>query len=296
MPRVESFEFVTRKGVRLALDGTLLGWDAEVTPTLAEHLILYRSGAIHQWQGQGPRRFTYRCLLQEPGATDATRQIETAVAQEPFGTLIDPRFGHVTAIYAGLKSTEEVDVSTNTKQIEISFSETTLRQVPQDTPASAAAAAGQASAQLQQQVIAIPAYVPPAAAVDSSVVAFQAVIEQVSFVQADLTVALAQVDYTTQQLLGLLGIAVANAYLAAQARLVFGRCLYAYNLAGASQPRVITRYVDQMISLPRLCVLLYGGGAQAVEDQIYDLNRISTPYAIPIGTRLLLPDPAAVSL
>jgi hypothetical protein len=295
MSRVETFTFITRKNFDFNLDGTLLGLDFEVAPMLGEHQVLYRAGTIHQWQGQGKRKFVYRCLLTEPGVTDRIQAIETATAQEPFGLLIDPRFGLVNAVFTGLKSSEDVEQATNTKSIEVSFAENSLRQVPDDTPSSAAAATKQASTALTAMSTA-PAFRAPAAQVDASVLAFQSAVSQIALSPLDLQVALAQVQYATQQMLGLVGTSVENAYLAAQVRLTFATALYAFNLAGgAGAVQVVSRTVSEAMSLCRLCVVLYGGGAADLEDQIAALNRIPNPLLIPGGTQFLVPDPAQVS-
>lgn len=293
MAQRESFTVVTRSGLRLPLEGTLLGWQDQVVSNLNEHLILKRSGAIHQWQGQGARRFTARCLLREPGASEASKLIEAALAVEPFCALIHPRYGHLDVVYQTLQGAEDLDQAVNTKEIEIAFSETTLRRTPQPTPATAAAAAGEAVAQLQVLVASRPALVPRAAALWNAVTAFAA---QVEAGLSQLAVALATVSSAVDHLLAVAADPVALVPVVAQARLVFGRCLEAYNMAGAlgQGTPAITYYVQSSISLPALCVQLYGGESQGYEEQIESLNRIPRPYAIPPGTQLLLPDPDAV--
>jgi len=302
MARLETFEFVTRRGVRLPFTGTLSGWNFEVSPQFGEHSILYRSGVIHQWQGQGARRFGYTCILREPGASEAFKNIEQALAAEPFGRLIDPRFGAVNAFFTGpLRSTESPNESLTTKTFEIDFSETNLRTVPQDTPSAAAAAASQASTALGAKVAAAAMadyrrQAAQAAAVSSAVQAFGAAVQDAALTQMELDSALAQVKAAVDTFIGMVGLEVAQADLVAQARLTFGRCLMAYNLSSAGALQMVTRRVDEMISLTRWCASIYGGGAQAVEDQILALNRIKNPLRLQPGAQLLIPDPAGVTL
>lgn len=292
--RVETISFRNRNGYDLGLDGTLLGNDGEVAADLSEHQVLYQSGRLHQRQGQGGRKFTYRCLFQEPGAKERIRAIEAALAIEPFGDLTDPRFGRLDAVWMSLRYSEEVDRSTNTLEVDFSFSETTLRQTTGTTPTSSAAAAVQSAATARAISAPIPAFVIPSKALVDAVDAFQIAAGQALLDVVGLQVALAQVQYAVQNMLALVGVQVAYALLAAQVRLALGQCVVAYNQAGASTAQIIPIPVDETISFTRWAAQTYGGGASAVEDQIYLLNRIPDPLMMPSGF-ILGPDPAQVS-
>ena len=59
---------------------------------------------------------------------------------------------------------------------------------------------------------------------------------------------------------------------------------------------LLTKECTQRMSLARFVQSLYGGGGRELEREISRINSIPTPYALPPGSLLLVPDPAAVRL
>lgn len=290
----EAFEFVTDAGTRLPLEGVLLGGTDQNGHRITEHLILNRAGAIHQAQGQGPRRTTFRCLLQGPNAKQNYLAIEAAQALQPFGTLVHPWFGAMPAVFRELTLTYDFDASTNSLEFEAQFTESQLRRPAPRTPAGSVAAAQQQAQALaaRPEVVAAPRLASKVAVVLLRVSALGVQIAtDPSLTTQPLKVALAGVSQAVDEVLAVSGGSDrGNGWVAYAARTTFARCLDAYNLAAASRPPVVVRRVDGSMSLPRFVAQMYGGGAAAMETEILALNRVR-PLAIPTGTRLLIPDP-----
>ena len=161
LPGLESFELVSDESkTRVPLSGALLGWSDDVQHRLNEHAILQRSGSIHQSQGQGPRRFVFRCLLREPGASDTYKRVEALLGREPFATLLHPRFSRVPVVFVGLKVAEDMEARTSGMIVELSLCETGLREVKADSASAAARQASQATAQAVSLTQALPALAP----------------------------------------------------------------------------------------------------------------------------------------
>ncbi len=290
----EAFEFVTDAGTRLPFEGVLMAGQDQASHRITEHLLLNRPGAIHQAQGQGPRRFAFRCLLQGVGAKQNYLAIEAAQALQPFGTLTHPWFGALPAVFRELALTYDFDQATNVLEFEAQFSESQIRKPAPRTPAGSVQAARQQAQALaaRPEVMAAPSLASKVAVVVLRVSALGVQIAgDPSLTTQPLKVALAGVSQATDEVLALSGGSDrGNGWVAYAARTVFSRCLDAYNLAAASRPPVVVRYVGGAMSLPRFVAQLYGGGAAAMETEILALNRVR-PLSIPTGTRLLVPDP-----
>ena len=297
LPGLESFELVTDESkTRVPLSGALLGWTDDVQHRLNEHAILKRSGSIHQSQGQGPRRFVFRVLLREPGASESYKSTEALLGREPFCTLLHPRFSRVPVVFVGFKNSEDMDTRTNGLIIDLSLCETGLREIKAESASGAARQGAAAAAQVVALTSSSPALAPLGLTLQGSMSAYQAAADDVSLSQYDLALALSAVQVAADALVLAAGVTVAAFQIVAQARLTYWLALQSYQLAGAQLPPIVPRKVPQRMSLSRFVRSLYGGGAQSMELEISRINAIPNPYAIPAGTVLLVPDPARVTI
>ena len=159
---IYDFELVTADSqTRVPLSGWLLGWTDEAQHRLNEHAILQRNGSIHQSQGQGPRRFVFRCLIREPGASDSYKATEALLGREPFCTLLHPRFSRVPVAFVGLKNTEDMDARTNGLVVELSLCETGLREIKAESASGAARQGAAATESFRNEMVRAQAEVLP---------------------------------------------------------------------------------------------------------------------------------------
>lgn len=298
MADLEAVEFVNRNGQRLSLDGEILGWSDTLSHDLVRHKILKRPGAVHQTQKAGARKFTLRALL-SANLTARYKEIERFFADDPFVTMIHPRFSRVPVVFEGGGTTEDLDQAVNTLEVTLNFEESGIRTIPQASTSAIAQTATQTAGQLVGAAATSPANVRAAAArVTGSVGAFADTAATVSNTLpiGPLRAALAQVALDTEATIAACGSDLRYYGVVALARLVHARCLEAYNRAAEQRPPLITRPVPGRISLARWCVALYGAAAaRTLEAEIAELNRIATPYGLPAGARMLIPDPEAVA-
>lgn len=293
---MEAFELVTdQKKTRLPLLDTLSGWTDEVEHRLNEFVILNRASVIHQSRLQGPRRFTLKILLRDPGASEAYKIIEATLGADPFAQMIHPRYGHVPVVFKGLRASEEPAEALNGMLAELALSETGLRQAAAENATKAVREAATAAATARARSAPIAALAQLGVALDEEVTRFVDLVDQVSGMYL-LATALSRVSTAAEALAAASGVQVVRYRITSAARLAYGRCLAAYQLLGAQQPPVVERVVPARMSLARFCQSLYGGGAQAIEAEIMRLNRIRDPHGMPAGLRLLLPDPLVVKL
>lgn len=286
LPGLESFELVTDESkTRVPLSGALLGWTDDVQHRLNEHAILRRSGSIHQSQGQGPRRFGFRCLLREPGASDAYKRIESLLGSEPFATLLHPRFSRVPVVFVGLKVSEDMDARTNGMIIELSLCETGLREIKAESASGASRQGAAAAASAVALTTSSPTLAPLALTLQGSMATYQDAADDAALSQYDLAQALSAVQVAADALVLAAGVAVSAFQVVAQARLTYWLALQSYQLAGAQLPPIVPRKVPQRMSLARFVRSLYGGGAQSMELEISRINSIPSPYASPRAPR-----------
>lgn len=288
----QAFEFVTRANRKLELWGTLLSWNGEITPGVVEHQIFRRPGAIHQNVGSKPRKFVYRCTFVRDKVGARWRALADAIDEEPFGSLVDPRFGKVDAVCeGGIQYQESPEDSVDEVQFTIKFSETGLRKEPRPSAGSIAAGA-------LGQVTRFAAGVPLPFSVYGAALKI-AVTKLVSSVTAVATLnknieTHRQLEEVTKRSSEARTAATAQGRydLYAQASLIEGQCQLAAAEAGESAPPLITYTVEGDTSLSALCARLYGGRhARAMVQEILAINQISNPAHILSGTRLLIADP-----
>ena len=295
LPGLESFELVTNSSkTRVPLSGELLSWSDDVQHRLVEHVIINRNGVIHQSRGQGPRRFVFRVLVRNPGATATYRSTEALLGREPFAALIHPRFGRVSVAFVSLKSSEDMDQRTSALVAELSLCETGLREISRESPATAARKGTQAAQQAQTLAAGTPSLAAPTAAMVGASLALQGLLDDAAALQVDLAQGLAALQAAAGAVVAVAAQSVRLFVVVAQARLCAYYALAAYQTAGARLPPVREATVPARMSLARFVRSLYGGGSASLEEEIMRLNRVANPYALPPGTVLLLPDPAAM--
>lgn len=324
---LQRFELVTeRSRTRLPLDGTLTDWQDQGEHRVNEHAILGRSGAIHQSNAQGPGRYLLRCLLTGDDVNDRYKQIESTLADDPFGTMINPRLGRMPYVYRGYRCQNDLESMINGMILELRLDETGLRDVAVASVATAARQAQKTATGLLEKIAsivsrvnntqppsladltaAIPpfdpppgmaALIPPAAAIYAASNDYVTLADDPSTDQYTLTAQVVRVGSAADAFAAAAGTRVENYELVAQARLCYGQALSSYKIAAQGQTTLIRKRVPGQMSLARFCLLLYGGGAMTLEAEVLRLNAslIPTPYALPVGVELLVPDPAKVRL
>ena len=297
---MQAFEFTTRSGTRLTLFGESTNYSVDVQTGVAERQFLKQSGAVHQWTGAPPRKFTFSCVCVGHGSTpdertaDAERRIKLiadTVLADPFGTLVHPRLGSLDAVVESLTFNENTGEATDAIDYQIRFSDDAVKNVPASSPVAAATAAVEKSQQVTLGAAnAGPVVLGHAQTLET---ACSAILSASSAVQSEMAP------------LTKLQAAVANAYTASEAvirsvaplsvriaaLLAYRYARQAYDRAVAGSPTTIAYSVQSRTSLSRLIATVYGGGSRALDAQILVLNRIPTPHAIPQGVVLRLPSP-----
>jgi len=297
---MQAFEFTTRSGTRLTLFGESTSYSVDVQTGVAERQFLKQSGAVHQWTGAPPRKFTFSCVCVGHGSTpdertaDAERRIKLiadTVLADPFGTLIHPRLGNFDAVVETLTFNENTGEAIDAIDYQIRFSDDAVQNVPASSPVAAATAAVEKSQQVTL----------------GAANAGQVVLGHAQTLERACSAILSASSAVQSEMAPLtkLQAAVANAYTASEAvirsvaplsvriaaLLAYRYARQAYDRAVAGSSTTIAYSVQSRTSLSRLIATVYGGGSRALDAQILALNRIPTPHAIPQGVVLRLPSP-----
>lgn len=297
---MQAFEFTTRSGTRLALFGESTNYSVDIATGVAERQFLKQSGAVHQWTGAPPRKFTFSCVCVGHGSTadertaDAERRIRLiadTILADPFGVLTHPRLGSLDAVVESVSFNENTGEARDAIDYQIRFSDDAVRNVPASSPVSAATAAVEKSKQ----------------ATLGAANAGQVVLGHAQTLETACSAILSASSAVQTEMAPLtkLEAAVANALTASEAvirssaplsarisaLLAYRYARQAYDRAIAGSPTTIAYSVQSRTSLSRLIATVYGGGSRALNAQILALNRIPTPHAIPQGVVLRLPSP-----
>lgn len=302
---MQAFEFTTRSGTRLALFGESTSYSVDVQTGVAERQFLKQSGAVHQWTGAPPRKFTFSCVCVGHGSTpdertaDAERRIKLiadTVLADPFGTLVHPRLGSLDAVVESFSFNENTGEAIDVIDYQMRFADDAIKNVPATSPVAAATAAVEKS---QQATLG-------AANAGQVVLGYAQTLETA----CSAILSASSAVQTEMAPLTKLEAAVANAYQASEAvirssaplsvriaaLLAYRYARQAYDRAVAGTPTTITYSVQSRTSLSRLIATVYGGGSRALDAQILALNRIPTPHAIPQGAVLRLPSPDLIKI
>lgn len=297
---MQAFEFTTRSGTRLALFGESTNYSVDIQTGVAERQFLKQTGAVHQWTGAPPRKFTFSCVCIGHGSTadertaDAERRIKLiadTILADPFGTLIHPRLGSLDTVVESLTFNENTGEACDAIDYQIRFADDAVKNVPASSPVAAATAAVEKS---QQATL-------------GAANAGQVVLGHAQTLEAACSAILSASSAVQSEMAPLtkLEAAVANAFSASEAvirssaplsvriaaLLAYRYARQAYDRAVAGTPTTIAYSVQSRTSLSRLIATVYGGGSRALDAQILALNRIPTPHAIPQGVVLRLPSP-----
>lgn len=297
---MQAFEFTTRSGTRLALYGESTNYSVDIQTGVAERQFLKQSGAVHQWTGAPPRKFTFSCVCVGHGSTpdertaDAERRIRLiadTVLADPFGTLTHPRLGSLDAVVESLTFNENTGEATDAIDYQVRFADDSVKNIPAASPVAAATAAVEKSKQ----------------ATAGAANAGQVVLGHAQNLETACSAILSASSAVQTEMAPLtkLEAAVANALTASEAvirssaplsarisaLLAYRYARQAYDRAIAGSPTTIAYSVQSRTSLSRLVATVFGGGSRALDAQILALNRIPTPHAIAQGAVLRLPSP-----
>ena len=153
---MQAFEFTTRSGTRLALFGETTNYSVDAQTGVAERQFLKQSGAVHQWTGAPPRKYTFSCVCVGHGSTpdertaDVERRIRLiadTVLADPFGTLTHPRLGSLDAVVESLTFNENTGEATDAIDYQLRLADDFVKNIPASSPVAAATAAVEKSKQ-----------------------------------------------------------------------------------------------------------------------------------------------------
>lgn len=276
-------------------DGLLLSWQDDVQQGIAEHLVLQRTGALHEVTHTPPRRFSFRCILAGPGVKDRYARLVAALRSAPEGTLSHPRFGSMPAVWLKISASENPGEQAELIEYSIDFAESGLAEVQRQSAGAAGQLAVAQASTLQTVSASSPAPVQAKVLqIVQQVAAYKdlaARAESAGATSEEVDLALQATLLRIAELGALRGVTYA---VVAQAALVADAARQAQLALYANRPPVIEYVLPGAMTLPRLCALLYGGRhARAMQTEIRRLSLLPD-VLIPAGTRLPIPDPQVV--
>lgn len=297
---MQAFEFTTRSGTRLALFGESTSYSVDVQTGVAERQFLKQSGAVHQWTGAPPRKYTFSCVCVGHGSTsdertaDVERRIKLitdTVLADPFGKLTHPRLGSLDAVVESLTLNESTGEAADAIDYQIRFADDSVKNIPAASPIAAATAAVEKSKQATLGAANAGQVVLGHA--QTLETACSAILSASSAVQTEMAPLTKLEAALANALTASEAVIRSSAPLSARisALLAYRYARQAYDRAVAGTPTTIAYSVQSRTSLSRLVATVYGGGSRALDAQILALNRIATPHAIPQGAVLRLPSP-----
>ena len=284
----------------LTLFGESTSYSVDVQTGVAERQFLKQSGAVHQWTGAPPRKFTFSCVCVGHGSTpdertaDAERRIKLiadTVLADPFGTLVHPRLGSLDAVVESLTFNESTGEAIDVIDYQIRFADDAIKNVPATSPVAAATAAVEKSKQVTLGAANAGQVVLGHA--QTLETACSAILSASSAVQTEMAPLTKLEAAVANALTASEAVIRSSAPLSARisALLAYRYARQAYDRAVAGTPTTIAYSVQSRTSLSRLVATVYGGGSRALDAQILALNRIATPHAIAQGAVLRLPSP-----
>lgn len=288
----EAFEFTSLTGERLELWGQSLSWSDTIDTGVVQRPVLKRAGALHQKVGSGPLAHEFRCAISGSDCTARYRRVQTVVQAEPEGLFVHPRLGSFRAVCKGLQSSETPGEAQNLIEYSIKFEETGIHDPPQPSAEAAAQTAQSQAISLQTVAALEPAEVQQAAqtvlarasGLLTAVNLAQRGLSDLPTVDASLAALVTSVELLSQQ---------AGKDTRRAAALALSEALAARNRLAAGRPALIEYRCTSVISLGALSQQMYGSQGRALQAELLRLNRLERPFALPAGTLLLLPDPAA---
>ena len=291
---VVAFDFTTTNGDRLDLVGSLTSHSDEIQTGAVEKRVVRRDGALHQFVGAPPRQYSFSCVITGRDAQQRYERLCAVIRFAPEGRLTHPRFGSIRAVCLSISAQETPGDALDTITVLLKFAETGLSDAPKPAPtAEAATAASQAQNCAAICATEAPAIAEVGAALQRASNGYAVALQNAEaglgvLPDVDASLAVIAQQQTSLQTL--------NASFAAQraATLTLASALRARNRFQAGRPPLVYFELPAAASLGALCQRLYGGRGLTEKAQILRLNRITRPYSIPAGTRLLLTDPSYV--
>lgn len=291
LTNAEAFEFTTLEGERLALWGQSLSWSDTIDTGVVQRPVLKRAGALHQKVGSGPRQHEFRCAITGRDCTALYQRLVTVVLAEPEGLLVHPRFGAYRAVCKGITASETPGEGIDLVEYSIKFEETGIHDPPKPSPEAAAQTAQRRSADLQSSIETESAELRAAAeAVLERATGLLSVVNLAQRGLADLATVDASLATLAQSVFAIDSAGKESRRMAA---LALSEALAARNRLAAGRPPIVEYRCSSVVSLSVLAQQLYLSRARSMVPELLRLNRIERPFALPAGTTLLLPDPAA---
>lgn len=276
-------------------DGLLLSWQDDVQQGVAEHLVLQRTGALHEVTHTPPRKHSFRCILAGSRVKERYARLVAALRSAPEGTLQHPRFGSMPAVWLKISASENPGEQAELIEYSIDFAESGLAEVQRQSAGAAGQLAVAQASTLQTLTASSPAPVQAKVLqIVQQVAAYKdlaARAESAGATSEEVDLALQATLLRIAELGTLRGVTYAGL---AQAALVADAARQAQLALYANRPPVIEYVLPGAMTLPRLCALLYGGRhARAMQAEIRRLSLLPD-VLLPAGTRLPIPDPQVV--
>lgn len=288
LTNAEHFDFTNLDGERLDLLGSCVSFSDTTDMGIVAKSIVRRDGAIHQRVGAAPQKYEFRCSIVGADCKARYLRIVSVAKSNPEGLLVHPWFGSQRAVVKSISATTSSGDARDTIEFTISFEESGIKDAPKPSPAALARTASTQGALVSSLSA-------------GSIAAIQAQGVAVSRASAGVLSAIQDADaglgtvLDVDASLGALTSAV-RVYAGPQAArraaaVCLSHALQARARFAAKRP-LIGHTVAASTSLGVLCQRLYGGAALTAKAEILRINRLATPYNVPAGTALLIPDPA----
>ena len=300
----------------LELEGSILSYSDELAIRLANHEYLKRDGGEVESLGAAQGRFAMQLVFMGPQAGARYQALVSSIRKNPRGLLIHPRLGRINVGCEGTSASESPADAVDTIYCTIKFIEDAVdAAIIVDSTTGPQERAGQAldaNAALNQSVTA--RFGNQGDAILTAAVSAMTVLTSAS--SAFVTAALAAVQDSDPNLslIPLLGNVQArqNAMLTSlantlpvtlqsdvsltpyrnQTRLIYASCYLLYLSVIAAKPPV-TEFINPTAQpLAVILTTFYGKDASAKRPEVLVLNKIPNPHWIPVGFRMLPPQPS----
>lgn len=288
LTNAEHFDFTNADGERLDLLGACVSFSDTIDMGIVAKSIVRKDGALHMRVGAAPQKYEFRCSIVGADCKARYLRIVTVCKSNPEGLLVHPWFGSQRAAVKSISATTSSGDARDTIEFTISFEESGVKDAAKPSPAALARTASTqgalvsslsagSTAAIQAQGVAISR---ASAGVLSAIQDADAGLGTVLDVDASLNTLTSAVRvYAGPQAARRAAAVCLSHALQARARFAAKRPLIGHTVANAT-------------SLGVLAQRLYGGAAVTAKAEILRINRLATPYNVPAGTVLLIPDPA----
>lgn len=306
----------------IELNGSTEGWEDDLPIRLAPYEFVKVDGAEQEPMGTGAKAFSFRCCFMGPDCGSRYRNLAVSVQKDPRGPLVHPRLGTLDVACRSIRGRENPGTAIDVIEFTIDFIENQLGQAAQlESQPSASQRASQVDDALAKMTEATSLVTQNRIAntIYAACVAAAADLNNKAAKFRELALTVAQTGGDTSDLTGLLALgkvlAIVGdkrdaALLALTATLsktlepdvtltdartaiyiAYAACVQLNNVVIAQFPPIVDFTVPTPMPLTTVLVRIYGPDARSRRAQLYQLNRIPTPYWIPAGTvlRVLAP-------